>query len=90
MAVSALDVSIARKVTDLLLHIQESEGVSLLFISHDIAVVERVSHRIAVIYGGQTVEIRLSWSVLDAPKTPLHSAPPVGCPDPGPIATPQS
>ena len=46
--------------------------------------VERVSHRIAVIYGGQTVEIRLSWSVLDAPKHPytqrLLSAVPI--PDP--------
>ncbi len=83
-AVSALDVSIARKVTDLLLHIQESEGVSLLFISHDIAVVERVSHRIAVMYGGQIVEIGPSWSVLNAPKHPytqrLLSAVPI--PDP--------
>ncbi len=67
-AVSALDVSIGRRVTDLLLRIQETEGVSLLFISHDIAVVERVSHRIAVMYRGQIVEFGPSWSVLNAPK----------------------
>jgi len=66
--VSALDVSIARRVTDLFLDIQKSEGVSLLFISHDIAVVERVSHRIAVMYQGQIVEFGPSWSVLNAPK----------------------
>ncbi len=83
-AVSALDVSIARKVTDLFLRIQQTEGVSLLFISHDIAVIERVSHRIAVMYAGQIVEFGPSWSVLNAPKHPytqrLLSAVPV--PDP--------
>lgn len=83
-AVSALDVSIARKVTDLFLEIQKTEGVSLLFISHDIAVIERVSHRIAVMLAGQIVEFGPSWSVLNAPKHPytqrLLSAVPV--PDP--------
>lgn len=83
-AVSALDVSIARKVTDLFLQIQKTEGVSLLFISHDIAVIERVSHRIAVMLAGQIVEFGPSWSVLNAPKHPytqrLLSAVPV--PDP--------
>jgi len=83
-AVSALDVSIARKVTDLFLQIQKSEGVSLLFISHDIAVIERVSHRIAVMLAGQIVEFGPSWSVLNAPRHPytqrLLSAVPV--PDP--------
>lgn len=54
--VSALDVSIARKVTDLMLELQEREGISFLFISHDIAVIERVSHRIAVMHGGEIVE----------------------------------
>ncbi|MCY6382173.1 ABC transporter ATP-binding protein [Hoeflea prorocentri] len=67
-AVSALDVSIARRVTELLSDIQASEGVALLFISHDIAVVERLSHRIAVMYRGEIVEIGPSQSVLRAPK----------------------
>ena len=46
--VSALDVSVARQVTDLMADLQAREGLAFLFISHDMAVVERVSHRIAV------------------------------------------
>jgi peptide/nickel transport system ATP-binding protein/glutathione transport system ATP-binding protein len=68
--VSALDVSIARQVTDLMLELQEREGISFLFISHDIAVVERVSHRIAVMYGGEIVETGPSQSVLRDPRHP--------------------
>ncbi|TKT78290.1 ABC transporter ATP-binding protein [Aquamicrobium sp. LC103] len=67
-AVSALDVSIARQVTDLMLELQRSEGVSLLFISHDIAVVERVSHRVAVMYRGEIVETGRTDDVLGAPR----------------------
>lgn len=68
-AVSALDVSIARQVTDLLLQLQQEEGLSFLFISHDIAVVERVSHRIAVMYKGRIVETGPARDVL---RTPRH------------------
>ena len=67
-AVSALDVSIARQVTDLMLDLQAREGVSFLFISHDIAVVERVSHRIAVMYRGEIVETGSAEQVLSAPE----------------------
>jgi peptide/nickel transport system ATP-binding protein len=67
-AVSALDVSIARQVTDLMLDLQAREGVSFLFISHDIAVVERVSHRIAVMYRGEIVETGSTEQVLSAPE----------------------
>jgi peptide/nickel transport system ATP-binding protein/glutathione transport system ATP-binding protein len=66
--VSALDVSIARQVTDLMLELQEREGISFLFISHDIAVIERVSHRIAVMYGGEIVETGPSQAVLRNPR----------------------
>ena len=66
--VSALDVSIARQVTDLMLELQVSEHVAFLFISHDIAVIERVSHRIAVMYAGEIVEMGPSGSVLSGPK----------------------
>lgn len=69
-AVSALDVSNARRVTDLMAKIQREEGVSFLFISHDIAVVERVSHRIAVMYQGEIVEQGETAQVLHAPRHP--------------------
>jgi len=66
--VSALDVSIARQVTDLMLELQEKEDISFLFISHDIAVVERVSHRIAVMYAGEIVETGPAQAVLRNPR----------------------
>jgi peptide/nickel transport system ATP-binding protein/glutathione transport system ATP-binding protein len=66
-AVSALDVSVARQITDLMARLQQEDGISFLFISHDIAVVERVSHRIAVMYAGQIVEQGRTAEVLNDP-----------------------
>lgn len=67
-AVSALDVSTAARVTRLMQDLQDELGVAFLFISHDIAVVERVSHRIAVMYQGEIVEIGPTDQVLRRPQ----------------------
>ncbi|MBB96777.1 MAG: ABC transporter ATP-binding protein [Rhodobacteraceae bacterium] len=69
-AVSALDVSTAARVTALMQRIQEDLGVAFLFISHDIAVIERVSHRIAVMYRGEIVETGPTEQVLRSPQHP--------------------
>ncbi|MBE0455339.1 MAG: ABC transporter ATP-binding protein [Roseovarius sp.] len=67
-AVSALDVSTAARITQLMQDIQDELGIAFLFISHDIAVVERVSHRIAVMYQGEIVEIGPTEQVLRRPQ----------------------
>lgn len=69
-AVSALDVSTAARVTALMQDIQNRLGIAFLFISHDIAVVERVSHRIAVMYRGEIVETGETEQVLRSPRHP--------------------
>jgi glutathione transport system ATP-binding protein len=83
-AVAALDVSIRAQVVNLLMALQRSRGLAYLFISHDMAVVERVAHRVAVMYLGQIVEIGPRRAVMGAPQHPytrrLLAAVPV--PDP--------
>jgi glutathione transport system ATP-binding protein len=69
-AVSALDVSIRAQIVDLMLDLQDALGVAYLFISHDMAIVERVSHRVAVMYLGQIVEIGPRRAVFEAPQHP--------------------
>jgi len=66
-AVAALDVSVRAQVVNLLMSLQARLGLAMLFISHDMAVVERVSHRVAVMYLGQIVEIGPRQAVFSAP-----------------------
>jgi peptide/nickel transport system ATP-binding protein len=83
-SVSALDVSIKAQVINLMLDLQAGLGLSYLFISHDIAVVERISHRVAVMYLGEIVEIGPRRSIFGNPQHPytkkLMAAVPI--PDP--------
>ncbi|MBX9989629.1 MAG: ABC transporter ATP-binding protein [Phreatobacter oligotrophus] len=83
-AVSALDVSVKAQVVNLMLDLQASMGLAYLFISHDIAVVERMCHRVAVMYLGEIVEIGPRAEVFGNPQHPytkkLMAAVPI--PDP--------
>ncbi|WP_158818822.1 ABC transporter ATP-binding protein [Methylocapsa sp. S129] len=69
-AVSALDVSVKARVVNLMMRLQAEMGLAFLFISHDIAVVERISHRIAVMFLGEIVEIGPRAAIIENPCHP--------------------
>ena len=73
-AVSALDVSVQASVLNLLMELQSEYQLSYLFISHDMAVVERVSHYIGVMYLGRIVEIGSRQTILNNPCHPYTKA----------------
>ncbi|WP_202944697.1 ABC transporter ATP-binding protein [Desulforapulum autotrophicum] len=83
-AVSALDVSIQAVVLNLMLRLQKEMNLSYMFISHDMAVIERVSHRVAVMYLGQIVEMGTRQHIFEDPRHPytrkLLSAIPIADP----------
>ena len=67
-SVAALDVSVRAKVLDLMLELQETLGIAYLFISHDMAVIERMSHHVAVMQGGKIVEVGPRRGVFENPQ----------------------
>jgi oligopeptide/dipeptide ABC transporter ATP-binding protein len=84
-AVSALDVSIRAQIIDLLIELQREMGLAMMFISHDLAVVREISHRILVLYLGRVMEVASREQLYGAPRHPYTQALLAAAPIPDPV-----
>ena len=82
--VSALDVSIQAQIVNLLVELQETMGIAYLFVSHDLAIVQHTSHRVAVMYLGKIVEQATSARLYEEPRHPYTRALLAAAPRPDP------